>query len=112
MVVRDAQGRNLAMPFVYAAAMDENFAKQVYAATRSAVADALKDFVAGLFALCVNALVPTPPKGEGPSAPTEAAPDTAQDLGPFEKVGEEPMPRVPEEEPPEDESLGGGEEPE
>ena len=75
MVVKDAAGNVLAMPFVYAAAMDENFAKQLYAAVRAAVSDSVKDIVVGLCSMVITALRPAtvePPPQDVPQETTAA----------------------------------------
>ena len=58
MVVRDAKGNVFAMPFTYMAALDENAAKQIHHVVRAAVNDGLRDMVAGIAALIVQAFTP------------------------------------------------------
>jgi len=58
MVVRDAKGNTFAMPFTYMAALDENAAKQIYHVVRKATTDSMRDMIAGIAALIVQAFQP------------------------------------------------------
>jgi hypothetical protein len=85
MVVKDSAGNVLAMPFVYAAAMDENFAKQIYAAVRAAVSDSVKDIVVGLCSMVITALRPAtvePPPPDQDAPPAEEGDHPTMDVAP------------------------------
>jgi hypothetical protein len=110
-LVKDTHGNSFAMPFVYAASMDENFAKQIYTATRNAVADAGKDIIVGLCAMIVNALRPknvepteaekqnagAAPESEGSGLHAVADPEPDPEPQPtFDPPEREPEPEQPE----------------
>lgn len=70
IVVRDKRGQTFAMPYGYTAAFDDHAAKQIYAVVRQAVADSLRDTVAGIAALVFQAFQPqtdaTPAQDDNP----------------------------------------------